>query len=420
MTARLFRSRYLILVCAVLMQTCLGATYSWSVFVGALKELTGLSQGPVQAPFTAFYTVFPATALFAGPVMARLGPRWSAVLGGGVFGGGWVVAGLGAAGFGYVLAGIGILGGIGVGLAYVVPIAMCVQWFPRNKGLVTGIAVAGFGGGAAVVTQVANWLLASYDATPYQVFRILGLAYIVVVGVAGLAMRRPPEYSASDPATADGARLEADGHSRTSEPIPVPARPRFRSVVAERPFQLLYVAMFCGLAAGFLVNANLKELARTATSQAGVTAVSLFAIANAAGRIGWGAVFDRVARPIRVLQANLLAQAALLVVAIELLGSSVGLQIVAVGAGFNYGGVLVLYASSVAARWGGRNVGHVYGWLFSANIPASAAPILAGFAYDRTGSFTGPLLAIAVLLFVGATLVPWGNPRSGPAHPRRP
>lgn len=139
--------RYLILVCAVLMQVCLGATYSWSVYVQPLKTLTGLAQGPVQIPFTVFYFVFPLTMMVAGGFLPRIGPRRSAMAGGLLFGGGWLLAGLGSHSFIFTVMGIGALAGVGAGMAYIVPIAVCIRWFPKSKGLVTGIAVAGFGGG---------------------------------------------------------------------------------------------------------------------------------------------------------------------------------------------------------------------------------------------------------------------------------
>jgi len=74
-------------------------------------------------------------------------------------------------------------------------------------------------------------------------------------------------------------------------------------------------------------------------------------------------------------------------------------------AGFNYGGVLVLYAASVARAWGAARVGQVCGWLFSANIPAAAAPLVAGYCYDLSGSFRGVLAAIALLMTGGLLLV---------------
>ena len=124
--------KYLILISAVLMQLCLGATYSWSVYVSRIKEMTGLLQGSVQLPFSVFYFIFPLTMIFSGILMARKGPRFNAVTGGILFGAGWILAGTGADHFALTVIGIGGLAGIGAGLAYIVPIATLVKWFPRK------------------------------------------------------------------------------------------------------------------------------------------------------------------------------------------------------------------------------------------------------------------------------------------------
>ena len=187
-------SRPILLLCAALMQACLGATYSWSVFVTQLRA-GGLGQGVCQLPFMVFYIAFPATALFAGALIGRLGPRVCSMLGATLFGAGWFVAGLGGNHFALVIAGIGVLGGMGVGIAYVVPISTCIRWFPKQKGLVTGVAVAGFGGGAAVVSQVASLLMEGHGFSPYAAFRVLGVAFAVIGSAAGFAMRTPPEGS---------------------------------------------------------------------------------------------------------------------------------------------------------------------------------------------------------------------------------
>lgn len=374
-------TRYLILLAAVAMQLCLGATYAWAVFVAPIKAASGLGQGPVQAPFTVFYLAFPATALVAGMLLDRIGPRRSAMLGGLLFGGGWVLAGQGADHFAFTVLGVGLLGGVGVGFAYLVPIATCVLWFPRHKGLVTGIAVAGFGGGAAVVSRVADLLIREQGATPFEALRLIGLAFLLLVPLAGATMRRPRETRAR----------------------PGPAGP-LRPVLAEPQFRLLYFAMFAGLAAGLAVNANLKELGEEIDAAAGVAAVAWFALANAAGRIVWGWLFDRIASRAAVA-ANLLLQAGLMLGAPWLLSVPEALAPFAVLAGFNYGGVLVLYAASAARRWGVERVGGVYGWLFSSNMPASLAPAAAGLIYDRSGSFTLPLAAIGIVLILAAWLV---------------
>lgn len=372
--------RYVILIASVMMQICLGATYSWSVYVHPLRALTGLMQGPVQLPFTFFYFAFPLTMIFTGQWLPRLGPRRCAVTGGLLFGGGWLLAGLGGTHFGFTVLGIGLLAGIGAGFAYIVPIATCIRWFPDHKGLVTGIAVAGFGGGAAMVSQIGAFLMRANDMTPFQTFQALGFLFVVLVPLAGWCMQDPP---GTRPAATHGAA--------------------WRSIILRPGFSILYLAMGFGLAAGFTVNANLKELFGGSSVAAGVSAVSAFALANAAGRIAWGWLFDRL-RGGYTVSVNLLLQAAVFLSAPWILGSDSGLILFAALSGFNYGGVLVLYASSVAHRWGSESVGQVYGMLFSANVPAALAPLAAGLIFDMTGGFTVALWSLSVLLTVAALL----------------
>ncbi len=373
--------RYRILVAAVIMQMCLGATYAWSVFVLPLKEMTGILQGTAQLPFSLFYFAFPATMMVTGTLLPKIGPRRCAVIGGLVFGSGWIVAALGRYHFGCTMLGIGLMAGVGVGFAYIVPIATCVRWFPRHKGLVTGVAVAGFGGGAALVSTISGALMGAMGMTPFGAFCLLGIAFLLLVTLAGLVMENPPQRAAA----AIGL-------------------PKATGVFKERAFVTLYVAMFAGLAAGFAVNANLKELYVAADVQAGVRAVAAFALANAAGRIAWGWIFDR-GRSTAILQANLLAQAGVLTLHAWLLRSDAGLTAFAVLCGFNYGGILVLYASAAADIWGSERISQIYGWLFSANIPAAAAPVIAGMAFDRTASFAAVLWGIGGLLVCGALVL---------------
>jgi OFA family oxalate/formate antiporter-like MFS transporter len=370
--------RYLILASAGAMQLCLGATYSWAVFVGPLRDLLGLQQGMVQLPFTVFYFVFPATATLAGMLLPKIGPRRSAMLGGLLFGAGWVIASMGAHTFSLVILGIGVVAGVGVGFAYIVPIAVGIQWFPDRKGLVTGVAVAGFGGGAALVSQIAGRTLGQGGTSPFGVFFAFGLTFALVITVAGVLMQYPAEASTT-------------GQSLL----------RAKAVIERTEFRLLYAAMVTALAGGFAVNANLKELSPGQALETGVAAVSLFAVANALGRILWGVVFDRISA-VAALRLNLLSQSVVLSVGLWLMVGQVGFLVFAALAGFNYGGVLVLYAATVARVFGGKHVGQVYGLLFSANIVAAPAPVLAGYVYDRMGSFAPALVILAASMLLAA------------------
>ncbi|MFW2368831.1 MAG: MFS transporter [Desulforhopalus sp.] len=374
--------RYFVILSALVLQICLGATYSWSVYVHDIKALLGLSQAAAQVPFSVFYFVFPATMVVSGLILNKIGPRFSAMLGGALFASGWIIGSFGLSNFTYTILGNGVIAGIGAGIAYIVPISTCMKWFPHQKGLVTGIAVAGFGGGAALVSKIGGLLL-GVGATPFGLFKLFGIAFFLLTVSAGFFMVNPEETTVQQ-----------------AKPAPI------KETITKNAFLILYFAMFSGLAAGFAINANIKELFSGANSSAGVTAVALFAIANAVGRITWGTFFDRFATK-NVIQANLSAQAILLLAAEPILSSTTGLLIFSSLAGFNYGGVLVLYAGAVARIWGPQSVATTYGWLFSANIPGAVAPMLAAFCYDRTGSFTLALWIIAFLILVAIVLLQW-------------
>lgn len=374
-----FQSRLLVLPAAIAMQICLGATYSWAVYVGPLREASGLGQAIVQAPFAIFYYVFPLTMAVLATVPDRIPPRVKAVVGGLLFGGAWVAAGFSAQDFRLTTLCIGGLGGIGAGLAYLVPVATAVAWFPRHKGLVTGIAIAGFGGGAALLGWAADRLLGLPGWTPYDVLRALGTVFLVVVPLAGLALRLPPDAAPDAP-----ARITA------------------RAVLGSGAFWILFLTFSAGLAAGLAINGNLRQLG--ASAKDAVSLVPLFAVSNAAGRILWGAFSDRV-RTASSIAANLAAWTLLLAAAPALLGSAAGLKVFAAASGFVYGGVLVVHPAAVARRWGAAALMRVYGWLAAAHFLAAIAPPLAGRAFDRTGSFAVPLAALAAATALAAALL---------------
>ena len=115
--------------------------------------------------------------------------------------------------------------------------------------------------------------------------RIFGVAFLLLVTLAGLSMENPPEAV-----------------NQRRQPLTASV------IISQKPFPVLYLAMFAGLAAGFTVNANLKELYAASSLQTGITAVSLFAIANAGGRIIWGVIADRITSA-AAIQMNLICQA---------------------------------------------------------------------------------------------------------------
>ena len=141
-------NRWLVVVGAVLIQLALGAIYAWSVFTPSLKD-AGWSNFETTMVFSTGLAAFALVMVFAGTRIKSWGPRTLALIGGIVLGAGYILAGLfGGTNFAMILIFVGLVGGAGIGFAYVVPIAVGMRWFPDKKYLVTGLAVAGFGFGA--------------------------------------------------------------------------------------------------------------------------------------------------------------------------------------------------------------------------------------------------------------------------------
>lgn len=372
--------RYIVLISAVCVQICLGATYSWAIYVEPLKEILGASQTKAQLPFSLFYNFFPLTLLFAGFILERYGAKICTITGMALFSAAWMISGIFGANITMLSLLIGVLGGVGVGIVYMIPIKKCVQWFPHQKGLVTGIAVAGFGGGSALISQLGRYLMEVRGYTPYDVFKVLGVAFLLIGGVCGMFLK-PPAH----------------------EKHAVPPILKIRDIVRNKMFRLLFFAMVAGLFGGFAIISNLKQVYKEATPFMGAAALSLFAIFNALGRIIWGGIYDKTGGK-HIIFINLIFQAATLSFEPFFVKSSSTYYIFAAAAGFNYGGVLVIYASEVSHIWGASRLPKIYGWIFSANIIGSLSPLFAGFIYDLSGSFDWAFFIISGYIIITAAI----------------
>src|SRR5216117_1561151 len=184
-------NRWLIAVAGVVMQLALGAVYAWSVFRIPLTKNYGwtVSQGTLAFELAILMLGF---AAFAGGLwMKQSGPRRVAAIGGLCYGLGLVLAGQVGGHLGLLYLSYGVLGGIGLGLSYIVPVATLIKWFPDKRGMITGLAVAGFGAGALITAPVAQRLISSVGLP--ATFGILGSAYLVAVLSSAFFMKNPPE-----------------------------------------------------------------------------------------------------------------------------------------------------------------------------------------------------------------------------------
>lgn len=360
-----------ILLASVLIQLCLGGVYAWSSLVPALEGTLGVSVAQTQAIFGGLFGTFTVSMVVAGKLLDRLGPRMTASVGGLLFAGGYLIASFSGGNIAVMLLGISLLVGAGTGFGYVCPLATCMKWFPDRRGLVTGISVAGFGGGAVLLSTVAEYLL-STGMPVLTVFRWIGLTYGAALLTAAAVLRFPTS-------------------PRGDHVSPTPA---VRSLLRDPFFLSLVLGMFCGTFAGMLVIGNLKPMALNAGIPAlpAAAAISAFAIGNASGRITWGWISDRTdERTIPVKLASLALPVALLAWA----DSAVVFIGVSFAVGFGFGACFVVYAARVASRYGLARVGGIYPIVFLAYGAAGiTGPALGGWLYDSTSSYT-PAIALS-------------------------
>ncbi len=370
------------------------------------KQFYGYSGKQAQAIFSTGIMVFALVMILAGRWQDRVGPRIVATTGGLVLAAGYSFAALCGPSFPAVLVGVGVIGGAGIGLGYVCPIAACVKWFPDLKGLITGLAVAGFGGGAYLFIKLAgNWggLLAAEGVS--QTFLAYAAIFAVFVTVGASLLRNPPPawqpVGWSPAAATTPAASDASSSARTL--------PDFHQAetVRMRAFWMLWLAFMLASSCGLMVIGSLKDFGiregRLSDFEA-EGALGLLALFNAAGRITWGAVSQRWgARRTLVLISFL--QAAMVLALVEM-GSQVWtLEVAACWVGFHFGGNLALFPLLTAEYFGTRHLGANYGLMFTGyGVGGVAGPMLAGSVWDLLGSYRWAYVPAAAACLVTMAL----------------
>lgn len=372
--------KYFILVGVVLLQACLGGTYAWSLFDAKLVKLGWADTTISGIPFNTFYIVFPFTLLFARTIIQKLGTRSASLVGLFFFSGGWALCYFAQENIYLIIFGVGILGGIGVGICYLIPIMVGTSWFPNNAGLITGIAVAGFASGAAIVSAAADTMMSSFYWLPNMALGAIGISYIGIGIIPALSM----------------VLHKGDLLPRTTQPI------SSTKVVSSRHFQTLFLAMTAGLTVGFFANSKLIILSEHFVPTA-ASLIGIFAICNALGRLTWGAISDHL-NISNCIKANLLLQAFGFFVLFQLTGWQYSAVTVAGLTGFNYGGVLVLYANACRKHWGQNSFSRVYSLLFFSNIVA-ALMNTAVISFYHYYSITATSLVLAFILIISSLLI---------------
>lgn len=384
---------------ATLLMICLGTVYAWSYFQGPLMKAYGWNNAQVSLTFSFAIFSLGVSAAIGGVWLPKLGPRKLASAGSVLFGLGYALAGLALSmrSLPLLYIGYGVVGGIGLGLGYVTPVATVAKWFPDKKGLATGIVIMGFGFGALAMSKLlAPALLAWTGGNLVQVFFIFAVLFLVLCLLASAFLNNPPQATASAAKSPSQAFAEA------------------RRDLGSRNFILLWLMFFCNISAGIAVvgfqSPLFQDLWRradpglsaSALTAMGATLIAITSIFNGVGRFFWGAVSDRAGRinTYRILLGGELLVFLLLVVtknpwlfAIELCwvllcyGGGFGTMPATVGELFGQQKMTALYGAVLTAWAAGGVVGPQIVAFLKDNYPekASTLSFVIGAAFVALG-----------------------------------
>jgi OFA family oxalate/formate antiporter-like MFS transporter len=383
-----------IAVAGVLLQIALGAVYAWSVFRAPLASQFGWSISEVTLTFTISIFVLGVAAFLGGLWLNRKGPRVVALTGGFLYGAGVLLASLSDHGLWWLYLTYGVIGGTGLGFSYIVPVSVLVKWFPDRRGLITGVAVGGFGAGALVTAPVATRLIQSVGVL--STFAYLGVAFLIVTMVSGYFMQNPPEGWRPQGWTPGVS--QASQHSTRD----------YTLGEALRTWQwwALWLLLFLNTSAGISVISQeaplFQELARvSAVVAAGMVGVA--SIGNALGRVLWAWASDSITRRATFILMFLVQS--VLFWSFANVNSAALLTVVAFVVLMCYGGGFGTMPAFAADYFGSKNVGPIYGLMLTAWGFASAfGPLLIAYMRQASGVYRGALHVIAAVMAVSVLL----------------
>jgi MFS transporter, OFA family, oxalate/formate antiporter len=376
----------------VLVQLGLGSAYAWSVFPQPLSDEFGWSIPTVTVTFSLFILTAGFTSVLGGLWMQRSGPRPVLVASGILYGGGVALASRSADALWLLYGSYGVIAGAGMGLGYIVPIAVLQQWFPDRRGLINGIAVGGIPAGALIAAPVAGWLVVMTDAL--NAFLVLGVIYGAVIIGAGAVLRDPP--APEDPCAPPAAQLTDETGDWS-----------LRAALGSWQWYALWATFFVSVTAGVgLISAAAPMAQEIGGVRAGAAAAltgTLF-VGDALGRLLWPWWSDTLGR--RAVFVAIFCSQAAAFVALSAAGSATAFVVLATLILFNYGGSSGTMAPFVADLYGPARVGPIYGLMLTAwGFGGVLGPLVIAALRDATGNYSAALLAVAAIMALG-TLLP--------------
>jgi OFA family oxalate/formate antiporter-like MFS transporter len=436
-------NRWMIAAAGAAVMVTIGTIYSWAIFTQPLLvayrwNLTTTTWAYAVANFC----LAAVGAVIGGFWQDKVGPRTVAMVGVSLWGCGNVLAGLGTSSLGapWLYLSYGIIGGIGAGMAYITPLAMVTKWFPDKKGLAGGLVAGAFGLGAFIYNQVVPQLAGFHAAAMHaggfiaaraaakatgrtfdltsltvpqtftpddinavmRVFVVSGAVFLIV-GLAAASLFRNPPQGYSAPNQPRGAMPSGAGGYPPAQ------------IMAMPQFYLLWLQLFVNVIAGISIISNAGFILADLTKHSAAAIAPLFglvSIFNALGRCFWGAISDRIgcrhtfAAMYAVQAVTVLVLAHIHALAPAL--AAVSLILLCCGGGFG------TMPSFNAECFGTKFMGLNYGLILSAwGFAGLIGPILIARAKDLSGSFSGVLPLVAIVL-AASVILPYLTKKPAP------
>ena len=405
-------NRWLMPLGAVCVHICIGSVYAWSTFNRPMQQLfPNVSWfNPTYATYSTALVLLGLSAAFGGPWVERRGPRVAATASALFFGSGLLIGGIGLTLLQPVLVflGMGVIGGIGCGLGYIAPVSTLVKWFPDRRGMATGMAIMGFGGGAFLAGRINAVLIEKVGVA--NTVLMMGAVYLVVMLLGARILRRPPK---------DWKPAGWHPPEQTDEMIATRSVTRNQAIRTPQ-FFLLWSYLFINVTAGIGILAQaspmVQDLFGKTALEAG-TIVSIISLFNAGGRFFWASSSDYLGRR-NTYTLFFAAQVALfwLIPGLAARGEWVLFQAALFTVVTMYGGGFATIPAFLADIFGPDNVGAIHGATLTAwSAAAIVGPVIitelskqatAALApgESRVHIYDSPLQVLAGLLAVGFVL----------------
>lgn len=373
--------KYLVATASFLIMICIGGVYAWSIFVPPLKAEHGLTTASTQLIFGFTIAMFAIAMIFAGKIEKKHGPKITALIGAFLFSMGYLLASFSNGRVLILLIGIGILSGAGISFGYVCSLATPIKWFPRYKGLITGLSVAGFGGGAILLSFLVKYFLGN-GLPVLTIFRIVGIGYGIAVFLSALMFSVPEEINKE----------------------PIGASQSITELISDSKLWALFLAMFAGTFAGLLVIGNLKPIGLFygVNEAYATTAISFLAIGNMIGRVFWGYISDKLGGRRSIIIALLLLSF-FTIMLLPGAQSNIAFLFLPFLIGLGFGANFVLFATEVSHLYGVNRLGVIYPYVFlSYGLAGIIGPSVGGWFFDVMQSYTVPIILSAIICCCGA------------------